>query len=269
MLQGWIQRTAENGAFKNVLLNSEASVSIAFHLVCTKDQGLAYICKDCPQVSVVDIDSFKDFLVHLFVISILWTHFKHADEWMEGVDLGSERLSFQKFKMAYRTFSAAYANESLSDEVLQKDFDLIDTNKSGTIEFTEVCKYCVDFFKGNFPDHFAKQSGAAYASSYSSGFDLLNELELVKSPRESPLPTELICSSTSTVSVATLGQLDRADEEERSWTPISDVAEVPATASAKARRALDAIGERVVENAKIATFEEMKLSTEVLLGIST
>ena len=40
------------------------------------------------------------------------------------------------------------------------------------------------------------------------------------------------------------------------------------TSSAKAHKALDVIGDKITENAKIATFEEMKISTEILLGIT-
>ena len=39
------------------------------------------------------------------------------------------------------------------------------------------------------------------------------------------------------------------------------------SASAKAHKAMDVIGERIEQNARIATFEEIKISTEMLLGI--
>lgn len=86
----------------------------------------------------IDIRTFKNFLVHLFVLSILWVHFKHADEWNEGTDPGTEKLSFMRFKMACRTFSSAQAHEALTDEKIREDFDFLDVNKSGTIEFSEV-----------------------------------------------------------------------------------------------------------------------------------
>ncbi len=97
---------------------------------------------DILVAATVTIRTFKDFLIHLFVLSILWVHFKHADEWNEGTDLGSEKLTFTRFKMACRTFSSAQAHETLTDEKIQADFDFLDTNKSGTIEFSEVGNVC-------------------------------------------------------------------------------------------------------------------------------
>lgn len=105
----------------------------------------------------IGIKTFKDFLVHLFVLSILWVHFKHADEWNEDTDLGSEKLSFMRFKMACRTFSSAQAHESLTDEKIRADFDVLDVDKSGTIEFSEVsvgARYYLHDVRASFFDSF-------------------------------------------------------------------------------------------------------------------
>ena len=92
-----------------------------------------------PKTPVIEgMNGFRAFLIHLFVLGILWTHFKHADEWTDESDIGSERLSFQKFKMACRTFSCSYAHEKLTDEALIRDFKSLDMNNSGTVEFAEV-----------------------------------------------------------------------------------------------------------------------------------
>jgi hypothetical protein len=87
---------------------------------------------------ILGLESFKQFLMHLFVLSILWVHFKHADAWTEGNDAGNERLSYDEFRMACRTFVSAQANEGYSDEKMEADFKLLDLDGSGTIEFIEV-----------------------------------------------------------------------------------------------------------------------------------
>ena len=40
------------------------------------------------------------------------------------------------------------------------------------------------------------------------------------------------------------------------------------TASSKAHKAMDIIGEKIEQNAKIAAFQEIKISTEIMLGLS-
>lgn len=84
------------------------------------------------------LDAFKQFLIHLFVLSILWVHFKSADEWNEGNDTGNERLNYDEFKLASRTFCSAQANEELSEDKIRSDFALLDVDKSGSVEFIEV-----------------------------------------------------------------------------------------------------------------------------------
>lgn len=91
-----------------------------------------------PDDRIVGLDAFKQFLVHLFVLSILWVHFKHADQWKEGQDCGNEKLNFNEFKMACRSFSSAQANEQLSEAKIAADFKLLDIDQSGYLDFFEV-----------------------------------------------------------------------------------------------------------------------------------
>ena len=116
-----------------MICQNQAIFQIAHSLAAKTVQG-----EDHKPNRVIGLDNFKQFLLHLFVLSILWVHFKHADEWNEGTDLGSEKLSFMRFKMACRTFSSAQAHETLTDEKIRADFDFLDVDKSGTIEFSEV-----------------------------------------------------------------------------------------------------------------------------------
>lgn len=91
-----------------------------------------------PPDKVVDVDEFRAFLVHLFVLSILWVHFKCADEWVEGQDVGNETLNLEEFRLACRTFNTAQSQETLSNEQIEADFNMLDTNKNGNVDFVEV-----------------------------------------------------------------------------------------------------------------------------------
>jgi hypothetical protein len=131
MIQSWIHRKAKDGSFWQAIVSSESILRIAFAIASKPNP-------DNAEQQIVGVASFREYLVHLFVLSILWVHFKHADEWSAGQDLGTERLSLQKFKMACRTFSSSQAHEHVSDEILNADFEMLDADNSGTIEFAEV-----------------------------------------------------------------------------------------------------------------------------------
>ena len=49
---------------------------------------------------VVNQEQFKQFLIHVFVISIIWVHFKYADDWNENEKERNEKLDFLEFKLA-------------------------------------------------------------------------------------------------------------------------------------------------------------------------
>jgi len=93
---------------------------------------------------VVDVAEFRLLLMHLFAVSILLAHFEHAD------DMGSKQLGFEEFTMAVKTFCETHAHEQLTVDQLQEDFDLLDTNKSNTIGFVEVCSFCCKFIDPSF-----------------------------------------------------------------------------------------------------------------------
>mmetsp|Transcript_34206 Transcript_34206/g.32607 ORF Transcript_34206/g.32607 Transcript_34206/m.32607 type:complete len:529 (+) Transcript_34206:105-1691(+) len=95
---------------------------------------------------MVDVVQFKTLLIHLFAISILWSHFQNADDWEEsGGNIGTKQLNYESFKLACRTMSSGYAKEELSDEQIRTDFHLLDENQSSTIGFIEVCNHCTKF----------------------------------------------------------------------------------------------------------------------------
>lgn len=93
-----------------------------------------------PAQKIVDSHDFKRLLVHLFAISMLWVHFKNADEWVDGHDFGNMTLSRSEFQLACRTVTGAYANEALSVEQVDADFTTMDKNGNGAIDFIEVCE---------------------------------------------------------------------------------------------------------------------------------
>lgn len=240
----WLNHKAKDGSAWSLLSTNETIVHIAFDLSCRTENP------HNPGEMVIGLNSFKDFLIHLFVLSILWVHFKHADEWTDGTDLGSERLSFQRFKMACRTFSSAQAHEHLTDEKIKADFDFLDQDHSGTIEFSEVCRYCANFFDVSFARKFDTTETAAMArKSFMMGAE--HQEKSMRFIRTVRMPSVVDVNNTSTITETG-----------------AEAAVVLLTASAKAHKAMDAIGEKVAENSKIAAFEEIKISTEILLGLS-
>lgn len=96
--------------------------------------------------TVVSIDQFRLFLVHLFVISILWVHFSNADHWVEGHDVGNNKLTFDEFRLAYRSLTSAQAQETLTEEQLISDFQLLDKNKDHFVTFQEVSIYLLSYY---------------------------------------------------------------------------------------------------------------------------
>lgn len=93
---------------------------------------------------IVDISEFRTFLIHLFVISILWVHFKRADEYQELGDAFNNRLSGMEFNLAVKTFCAAYEHDhntnTITDEQIREDFELL-CNMGGSssgVTFAEV-----------------------------------------------------------------------------------------------------------------------------------
>lgn len=87
---------------------------------------------------IFGLEQFKNFLMHLFVLSVLYVHFKHADEWSGGQDVGNDRLTLTEFKLASRTFMSAQANEETTEEKVTADFKMLDLDGDGTVDFLEV-----------------------------------------------------------------------------------------------------------------------------------
>jgi len=108
---------------------------------------------------IVDIGEFRTFLVHLFVISILWIHFYKADEFQDFGDAFNNRLSLLEFKLAVLTFCASYEHEEIDDEQITADFALLCSggNTAG-VTFAEVCNFCCQFIHPQHANHLKVQA---------------------------------------------------------------------------------------------------------------
>jgi hypothetical protein len=87
---------------------------------------------------VVDLADFRQLLIHMYAISVLWVHFKHADDFMSTDDLGNLKLSLPEYTLAVKTLCASKAGETITDAQIQDDFTRLDLDLSGSIGFVEV-----------------------------------------------------------------------------------------------------------------------------------
>jgi hypothetical protein len=136
-LAAWIKDKAQkeggNGPWSHMLSTPDV-LSMAHALSGRNHKMIAVTHSN----RIVNLNDFRSLLINLYAMSILFVHFKHADQWLEGNDFGNMTLSFDEFKMACRSISAAHAHETISDEQLRDDFDMLDTNQSNSLAFLEV-----------------------------------------------------------------------------------------------------------------------------------
>lgn len=128
-----------NHPWKSLIANIDV-LKMAHNHSCRPDNPKD---KVIPQ-SIVTKEDFKKLLIHVFAISILWIHFKNADDWIEGADVGNMSLTYEEFKLACMSLNSAQSGvEAISEEQMHKDYLLLDENKSNSITFNEVseCRY--------------------------------------------------------------------------------------------------------------------------------
>lgn len=134
-VRDWILDRSKKDPCWGIFLTSGPVLAIAHKNSCK--HGDSASCRAAAKV--VKITEFRTLLVHLFALSILWSHFQNADQWdQSGGDIGTKQLNFDAFKLACRTFASANAKEELLDEQILADFELLDENQSLTIGFVEV-----------------------------------------------------------------------------------------------------------------------------------
>ena len=118
---------------------------------------------------VIGIDDFRNFLVHIFAISVLWVHFKNADDFdRNSYDFGNLSLNMEEFRLSLKTLTGAYAGESLTEEQIAADFKALDFDGSNSIGFVEVCAYCCRFIDPAF-DPTASEKEAEGSSEHPAG----------------------------------------------------------------------------------------------------
>mmetsp|Transcript_4221 Transcript_4221/g.9464 ORF Transcript_4221/g.9464 Transcript_4221/m.9464 type:complete len:259 (+) Transcript_4221:204-980(+) len=211
-LQAWLIDKATCDSSWKMMLSNTSIFEMAHTLTSKKMEATLK-----PR-AIQGVENFKSFLVHLFVLSILWVHFKHADNWEGGMDVGNEALTYDEFKMACRTFISAQANEELTEKKVAADFQLLDVDKSGTVDFNEVCVYCAQFLDTEFGDMFVTEKTAASSMTiaHGHGHEGLSE------------KTHLRENSAG---------------------------------------AMDLVMKQMAKNENIAAFEEIKVNTEIMLGL--
>lgn len=115
-----------------------------------------------------------------------------------------------------------------------------------------MCRYCANFFDEEFAKKFEIQKTAAMARK--THIDSPNKIE-DKSLRY--IRTVRVGSNVTDAAVADANGEDSTDKK------------FLLSASGKAHKAMDIIGEKITENAKVANFEELRISTEIALGLDS
>lgn len=141
----WLNKKAKqqvDGSYWKLFSSSTLAFTLAYEHSCSISGGVRV--KD----KVVDPRHFRDLLTHLFVLSILWVHFQNADNWRQGDDVGNNKLNFEEFRLASKTFTAAQAHENQTEQQMLDDFKLLDVDDDGYVDFFEV-KYYVNLNECN------------------------------------------------------------------------------------------------------------------------
>eukprot|EP01039_Chlorochromonas_danica_P010813 gene10813-12018_t len=96
---------------------------------------------------IVNIPFFRKLLIHLFVVSIFWVHFKKANEWnnVDPANYCQTKLTLEEFTLTVRSFCFAYGKEQITDEQLRQDFDSLGVHANGCVSLVNVCTVCGRF----------------------------------------------------------------------------------------------------------------------------
>ena len=104
---------------------------------CNESHGP--ISESCEKTKTVKLVQFRPLLMHIYVISLLWAHFRNANKWGRSRnDHVNGMLTFEEFKIACATISACHGIPLESDEKLAADFRLIDFDGNNSASFAEV-----------------------------------------------------------------------------------------------------------------------------------
>lgn len=129
----WLHDKARNKSTWDIIEMNHSICAVAYQVA-----GKQEVSNNQLEDAALDLHSFRDFLVQLYVLCILWVHFKSADSVGDDEHVNDQCLDLPKFIVACRTFSRAQAHEPLTEARLTEDFNLLDTNQNGSVEFSEV-----------------------------------------------------------------------------------------------------------------------------------
>lgn len=129
----WLHDKARNKSTWDIIEMNHSICAVAYQVAGKPDVSKSELAN-----AALNLHSFRDFLVQLYVLCILWVHFKSADSVGETEHVNDQCLDLPKFIVACRTFSRAQAHEPLTEAKLVEDFNLLDTNHNGSVEFSEV-----------------------------------------------------------------------------------------------------------------------------------
>eukprot|EP01040_Poterioochromonas_malhamensis_P002880 gene2880-3064_t len=246
-LEKWIRSKAVTGGSWSFMISNAIIIKMAHaqavrhstadrtHIVNQKDVGF---------------NDFRNLLIHLFAISILWVHFKNADDWVEGYDFGNLSLSFEEFKLACRSVSASYANEPLADEQIEQDFSLLDLNKNGSLAFIEVCEYCCKFIHNEFEMKLEETRVSSKRGSI--------HISVKNGTNDCTIDPLLLGNSERRVSAEPTFE----DKEDLMHSSSEKKSSSRSIQSEKISKAMDAMSAEIQKNQSVADFVEIKVSTE-------
>jgi len=87
---------------------------------------------------VVGLEDFRSLLIHMYAVSVLWVHFKNADDCVTTDELGNLKLNMDEFNLAVKTLCASKAGEHVTEAQIEADFLALDLDQSESIGFVEV-----------------------------------------------------------------------------------------------------------------------------------
>jgi Ca2+-binding EF-hand superfamily protein len=150
-LDKFVRLKAKTNPSWNILVSNPQIIDLVHQEACIQSaSGSGVVVPSNPKDRLVSMENFRALLIHLYAASILWTHFVNADSWQDAADVGNRQLNFEEFRLGCITLSRDRMGDQqqLDDEQLQKDFDMLDINRSGSISFAECCNYCFHCING-------------------------------------------------------------------------------------------------------------------------
>lgn len=176
-----------------LFLDNPQILDMAYQAACCSD-----LCDLKLQSSkTVRLVQFRPLLMHIYVISLLWAHFRNANKWGRSrEDHVNGVLNCEEFKVACATISACHGIPLQTEDKLEADFRLIDFDNSNSASFAEVCNYCHRFVDQDFQAKSAIEAEMALQPHSARRLMSLVEKKLTSSKHHSLFSkvSKLLCS---------------------------------------------------------------------------